>query len=212
MSTTSEGGKNKRLLTRMKSILQVAAFILLLLVLPIISAFGVAYYSLLDISGRFKPWQSLGGPPERALRIIGLCYASVCVETENNAKYFHCLNNKNCWTKTDLPDEDIIPFSAKLYNPCQFEFEVPSPPADTIQIAGAKACESGGDGQTYYALQEDGTVWVWSHTIPDMASLAALGALWLGLQIGIVIDAILVILVLAIRDRRPPSKSVIINN
>jgi hypothetical protein len=203
MSTTTEGGNNKRRSIRWKPIIQIAIFILILLVVLIISTIVVTYYSLQSLSGRFTLWQSLGSPPERALRIVGLCFDSVCVETENNSKYFHCASNDNCWTKTNLLDEDVIPFSAQLANPCMFEFEIPSPPPDTIQIAGAKTCSSGGDGQTYYALQEDGTVWVWSHNIPDLASIAALGALWLGLQIGLAIDIVVVIVVLFVRQVVP---------
>lgn len=203
MSTATEGGNNKRRSIQWKPIIQIAILIIVLLVMPVISAIGVTYYSLLDLSGRFKPWQSLGGPPERALRIVGLCYDSVCVETENYQKYFSCEHDEICWTKTDLPNEDVVPFSAKLYNPCLFEFEIPSPPPDTIQIAGSKYCGSGGDIQTYYALQEDGTIWTWSHSIPDLAAFAALGALGFGLQIGIAIDVILIIIILFIRAVKP---------
>ncbi len=171
------------------------AYIALLIALPIIASIGFATYKWLASTGQFEPWKSLGSPPEPATRIIGICYKRVCVETADHTQYFECSSiyeDEDCWKRIDLKVDQIVPLSSERYNSCPFEFNIPKPPADTIQLESETSCDSYGGNQTHYALQNDGTVWMWSFNISGLAPFAILEGILYGFIFGVAAEIILV--------------------
>jgi hypothetical protein len=78
-----------------------------------------------------------------------------------------------------------------------YEIQMPSPPADTIQMLGAKLCGSGGDIYSYYALLEDGSVWKWEHSIFDLAPLVAYFGVFTGIIMGFGLGIVVAISIFA---------------
>jgi hypothetical protein len=182
---------------------KIISFILIILIIPIASGLGLAYFSHLQIEGNFAAWKPLGSPPERVSQIIGFCDDNVCVETVNATKYYNCGNYEDCWIKAELSPEEIKTYTLDPYVACMYEIRKPSLPPNTIQLVEMKYCSSGGVEQIYYALQQDGSIWVWNHTVADLAGLLLIGALVAGVQLGIVLDIVLITAILFLNAVRP---------
>ena len=117
----------------------------------------------------FVKWHSLGSPPEKIIKIAGLCEEEVCVETESNNVYmfnsYICGEEvaQSCWEQVDamlIEEPEVVS--------CWYEFPVKSLPPTTIQSIVTNDCGSGGASQTNYALLNDGSIWVWDSSTTDL--------------------------------------------
>jgi hypothetical protein len=126
-----------------------------------------------------------------AVQLLGLCNEEICVLTEGGQRYRYdpanCnhSNDQTCWVAAT--SDQVTPLVPQLYNPCLYEYQIPSPPGDAIQVMGSKVCESGGDGYVYYSLLENGSVWEWNHSIADLASLLYVGLAYRGIVVGFLV-------------------------
>ena len=174
-------------------------FVLLIILLTLFSTFVGGYtglsYSATSIQSH-KDWQQLNVAPTRVVQLLGFCDRAICVETYDGKRYRYIGCNHStdeaCWT--EVTAQEIEPIIPQLYNPCMYEFEIPSPPTDTIQLLGAKVCGSGGDYYQSYALLEDGSVWKWDHSIGDLAGLGMLPGIILGALVGLGIGLLIAII------------------
>ena len=138
-------------------------FVLLTILLALFGMFAGGYAGLkhsVNSIQSHKDWQPLSTVPSRVVQLLGFCDRAICVEADNGKQYRYtgCNHSVNeaCWN--EVTAQEIEPIIPHLYNPCIYEFEIPSPPSDTIQLLGVKVCGSGGDYYESYALLEDGSV------------------------------------------------------
>jgi hypothetical protein len=148
-----------------------------------------------------EEWQSLGKPPAPAIQILGLCEGVICVKSSDGRSYrrntVDCdeLAN-NCWLEVSSDNSELP--SPRIYNRCMYEFKIPDPPANTIQIIGVKECGSGGDIYQSFALLEDGSIWAWNHSIYDLAGLVILLQVFLAALIGLVVGLVIAVILFRI--------------
>lgn len=144
-----------------------------------------------------KEWQSLGKPPTHAIETLGFCEGQICVKSTDGRRYLRntvrCsdLADNSCWH--EIGPGEIEPLMPRLANSCMYEFEMPSPPPDTVQLMWSKECSSGGDIMQSFALLEDGSIWMWSHSIYDLAGLVLLPQIFLTASAGLVIGLMVAI-------------------
>jgi hypothetical protein len=75
-----------------------------------------------------------------------------------------------------------------------YEFKIPDPPANTIQIIGVMECGSGGDIYQSFALLEDGSIWTWNHSIYDLAGFVTLPQVFLAASIGLLVGLVIAVI------------------
>jgi hypothetical protein len=181
-------------------------FVVLTMLLVLIGMLAGGYvgsWSAANSIQSHEDWRPLSMPPAQVVQLLGFCDRAICVETEDGRRYRYIgidcqqTSSEDCWREE--PAAELESTIAHLYNPCMYEFQIPGPPPDTIQMLGVKACGSGGDYYESYALLEDGSVWKWDHSISDLAPLGILDGLILGVLLGLVVGLLAAIAVFALR-------------
>ena len=179
---------NRSVVLKLKKVI----FILLPILLVPLGAVIGGYIGLRSAANNIhsqEDWRRLSVPPAQVVQILGFCERQLCVKTADGKQYQYTAidcnqsANKSCWS--EVTAAEIEPTIPHLSNPCMYEFQIPSPPPDTIQMLGVKACGSGGDYYESYALLEDGSVWKWDHSISDLAPLGMINGLILGVSLGL---------------------------
>ncbi len=152
------------------------------------------------ISPETIPWQSLGFPPAKAIKVLGVSQSDhdLVVQTVDGERYiFQCGRSKPqagqyCWYKL----EELPPLQSISETP---RFVVPNPPGSVVSSVAIPLPNR----QINYAVLEDGSVWVWNYDPrpPDSMGgeeLATLMAFFIfavvGLVIGIIISVIIAVL------------------
>jgi hypothetical protein len=136
----------------------------------LITALPILFIGNLYSSGFFVKWQYLGSPPEKAIKIVGLCNEEICVETENNKVYmfdaYICGEEaaQSCWEQVDA----LLIEKPEIIESCWYKFPDKNPPPTTIQNLVTSDCGSGGASQTNYALLKDGSIWVLENSTTDL--------------------------------------------
>ena len=135
----------------------------------ILTAFLSGLYAYLDNMGKFEPWNPLGKPPKKAVKIFFHKDNSPFVETADGTIYLcsHSLlhNGEDCWIETDYSK-----IETKASNPCYQvkPFNVSKPPGKVIDMVEFESCEPTGFSANFkqhnFALLEDGSVWTWEYS------------------------------------------------
>jgi hypothetical protein len=142
---------------------RVGALILLPLAGALI-AFALGYTYL---EGRFVIWQSLGKPPEKAVKLVAIA-RGLWVETESGRVYHYdgtASCGDRCWVASDYPAPDPPPYFT--IDRCGWA------PSFTQAIDTKAICEPWGPGSYLYvyAIRKDGNVFMWEHGIGEENSL-----------------------------------------
>jgi|GEM_PF-3485219 hypothetical protein len=120
-------------------------------------------------NGVFTKWRSLGSPPEKIIKIVGLCNEEICVETENDKVYlfnsYDCNSEvvQSCWEQVDATIVEMPQIIT-----CGYNFQPKPFLPDAIQGIVTRDCGSGGSSEAYYALLKDGNIWVWKNSTTDL--------------------------------------------
>ena len=145
-------------------------------------------------------WESLGSPPEKAIKILDADIDYVTVESVSG-KIFNCdiSPKRQCWVAANQ-------FSSHGRNngPCFTETPIPDPQGKIVDRAEAWMCEAELVQKVRYSLSEDGTIWMWRY---------APGSIFPGLDsiipsstIGFFAGVIVVILMLTLTHDRKQSQ------
>jgi hypothetical protein len=167
-------------------ILQLAAFILLGLVL------GVLVWRVID-AGYFQQWRKLPIVPvkfgELAMAGRGDIYANA-----TDGKTYRCTSWKGeCWIQDQAPTD--IHFAGEVTKPCNFSlpefFFLANPPINSVSCIQARTDYGDGFSKYAYVLDRSNDVWEWSHPVSAYSSYFMMFAfpgagLLVGLVVGIV--------------------------
>jgi hypothetical protein len=115
-----------------------------------------------SLQGRFEKWQSLGAPPEKAIKIVALD----TVETSSGLLYkYKAYCDKDCWVETQNIPTEFEPMQPIEQTECIGKGYHPS----ITNFVDAKAtCLYGGSSPNVIsyinAIDKDGTVYSWSRS------------------------------------------------
>jgi len=142
-----------------------------------------------NIEGWFVLWESLGKPPEKAVKIIAITHG-LWVETAAGHVYSHEGNpgcGDKCWVVSSYPESDPLP-----YFPLTACGEGPA----LARAIDMKAiCSPWGPGHclSVYAIRDDGKVFVWEHCVGEGNTIELLYSPFLGALIGFLAAVIIVL-------------------
>jgi hypothetical protein len=126
------------------------------------------------VEGSFESWISLKSLPEKVVHLLNTDGEKVWVGTENSNVYYtnYDCHKPECWVKTDsLPNEDEMAYYSKEKGKeCNnFGFYPVSQPKNSIECMSINY--DAADSVAHYALINDGTVWVWSHSFGGITDI-----------------------------------------
>lgn len=145
--------------------------ILLAIFIPIAGFYIGIFYGEIESTGRFVQWRSLGSPPGKVSKLLGIMYDSVLyVETVNGEKYkttYFCeKSSPSCWNEANDTDKIGMP----VYEACSRrwkDFIVATPPDAVVQSIQKETCGGPVHEQINYVLVQDGSVWSWEYSFCD---------------------------------------------
>lgn len=131
----------------------------LLVLFSIVGAIIMYLYYSAELSGFFEKWESLGKPPDRVTKLIGLRY----VQTESGEVYQYTSQpncRDNCWLKVDTTPDLHTEFQLPIDGCINFNSPSVKNYVDSIAI-----CEWWGNGKslTVDALDKSGEIYSWRH-------------------------------------------------
>jgi hypothetical protein len=185
-----------------QQILRKSLRIVLIVAIPVVGFFVGGYIGSLSSGSTTQSdltWQTLGMPPDKPIKLLGLCDKEICVETRNGQQYRYDSTACNQSAKSACWEADsskvIEPIVPQFYDTCTFSIDLPVPPIETVQLLGAKICGSGSDEYIYYALLYDGSVWKWEDWINGANQIDELFSVITGALIGLVTGIIIAIFI-----------------
>jgi hypothetical protein len=149
-------------------------FIITILIFTSLSAVAGIIWSSVHVEGSFESWKSLKSPLEKVSQLLNTDGEKIWVKTENNNTYYanYDCHKNDCWIKTgSLPNEDDMAYYSKEKGKqCNdFGFYPVSPPKNSIECMSINY--DAAEIVTHYALTDDGTVWVWSHSFGGITDI-----------------------------------------
>jgi 4-amino-4-deoxy-L-arabinose transferase-like glycosyltransferase len=148
-----------------------------LLILSALVGAVIAYLlAAANAEGRFVPWESLGKPPGKVVKILAV-YGGPWVETDARQVYGYKNTGscgENCWIPSEYPRPD--PGSALELTSCG------TPPALGHVIDSKSVCQPAGIGYSFYvyAIRDDGQVYRWNHVSDESVSMLVLYSPFIG--------------------------------
>ena len=137
---------------------RIGVSLLTYIVVPVVLCIGLPALAAVVIYGAFnapKGWQQLPAPPEPAVQIAGAGELHVTVRTDSEAYYYCAIGSPStCWESTTQPEQRMTGRGTEIDTPPYIE-----PPQSVISILGLSYTDMGVEGQTHYAVLEDGSVW-----------------------------------------------------
>ena len=129
------------------------------LVLPVVLCIGLpALVAFLIYGGIAAPtgWRELPAPPQPAVEVAAASELSVIIRTDTGS-YYSCVASSpsTCWEFALEPEARMTGRGTELTTPPTLD-----PPGNAISILGLSYTDLGEEGQVYYVVLEDGSVWV----------------------------------------------------
>lgn len=178
-----------------KGLVVITIGILIPLAFTFLSLYVLFFIGDLHTNGTFLNWHSIGSPPEKVIKIVGICEDEACVETQNKKFYmfnsYHCNEAaiQSCWEQVD----SILVEEPQMID-CWYKFPTKNPPRNTVQSIVTNDCGSGGASQANYALLKDGSIWAWEKSTTDLQ-----GVIWVLWAIPVTIISLIVGSIIALK-------------
>jgi hypothetical protein len=137
---------------------RIGVSLLTYIVVPVFLCIGLPALAAALIYGAFtvpKGWQQLPAPPDPVVAIAGANELSLVVRTDAGSYYLCGITSPStCWESTSAPEQRMTGRGMEISTPPYIE-----PPAGVIIMLGLSYMDMGVEGQTHYAVLEDGSVW-----------------------------------------------------
>ncbi len=173
----------------------------ILLLAPVVGAVLFFVFSSLQIHGVFSGWESLGKPPEKAVKILAIAHG-LWVQTESGRVYrseIVATCTENCWVLASSPEPD--PPSFFPVDTCGIL------PSLDHSIDTKATCEAWGPGSSLYvySIRDDGYVFVRNHRISEGDSMRYVFSPCIGAAVGFILG---VFILLVSSDPKPPPQPI----
>jgi hypothetical protein len=99
-------------------------------------------------------WKEMPKPPEPAVELTKPEWYGVTIRADDGAYYFCEINTPaECWEPTTEPEQSLITDEIDVQ-------PFPAAPDTATSVKGVRYQDSGEEARTYFAILEDGSVWV----------------------------------------------------
>ncbi len=150
-------------------------------------------------AGKFAKWTSLGVPPDRAVRIVGLNpnWREKTVEVEittTSGEFYRYSAKQNRWVKVDIPESERYAEggSCEIIPTAAFTSYLGALPAKPVDCGTMFWNWEWFADEVHFVVLEDGSVWWWRYyTGFDRLTIFLCGGSIMGICLGLVPLAIL---------------------